>query len=126
MRRTLALGALAAAVTLVVGTDVYAQRGPQIILYQEDNFRGNQYPVQGPTEKLRFDDRASSVRVVSGSWQLCEDDNFRGRCVTVDQDVPKLSRLGMDDKISSLRPLENRRNDRRDQNNRDDRFGRRP
>jgi hypothetical protein len=64
--------------------------------------------------------------VLSGAWELCEDDVFRGRCITVSRDEPRLSRLGFDDKLSSLRPVSRRdgydRGDRYDRRNyRDDR-----
>jgi hypothetical protein len=111
MRQIIGLGALAAAAVLTMAVSAQAQRGPQIVLYQEDNFRGNQYAVNGPEDRIRFDDRASSVRVLSGTWELCDDDHFRGRCITVDRDVPKLDRMGMDDRISSVRPIQNRRDD---------------
>lgn len=125
--RIFVLGALAAAAILAIGANVQAQNRPQIILFQDDNYRGNQWPVDGPVEKLRFDDRTSSVRV-TGTWELCEDDNFRGRCIIVNQDVPKLDRLGFDDRLSSLRPVsgrsDDRRGDARDRGRGDDRFGR--
>ncbi len=124
------LGTLLAAAVVTIGASVQAQNRPQIILFQDDNYRGNQWPVDGATAKLRFDDRTSSVRVI-GTWELCEDDNFRGRCIIVNQDVPKLDRLGFDDRLSSLRPVSDRPDDRRndsrdrsrDRDRGDDRFG---
>lgn len=106
---------------------------PGIILYQEDNFRGNQLAVDGAVRNLvplHFNDRVSSVRVLYGAWRLCEDDFFRGRCIVVTRDEPKLDRLGMDDRISSVMPVGDRYDDRRDRyrdRGRDyDRDGRRP
>ena len=93
------------------------QDRPGIILYQEDNFRGNQLPVDGAVRNLvplHFNDRISSVRVIYGAWRLCEDDFFRGRCIVVTHDEPKLGRLGMDDRISSVMPAGDRYDDRRD------------
>jgi hypothetical protein len=127
MRRIFALGAVPAAAVMTIGASVQAQNRPHIILFQNDNYRGNQWPVDGPVEKLRFDDRTSSVRV-TGTWELCEDDNFRGGCIIVNQDVPKLDNLGFDDRLSSLRPVsgraDDRRGDPRDRGRGDDRFGR--
>jgi hypothetical protein len=103
---------------------VHGQGRPQIVLFQEDNYRGSQLRLDGENARLkldRFDDRASSVRVMSGTWELCDDDAFRGRCVTVSRDEPKLGRLGMDDRISSVRPISRRDDNRRDDNRRDDR-----
>ena len=94
-----------------------AQPRPQIILYQEDNFRGQQLIVDGPVERLKtlhFNDRVSSVRVMSGTWLLCADDAYRGDCITVRRDEPRLGKLNFDDRLSSLRPVGNdRRDDRR-------------
>jgi hypothetical protein len=110
---------------LALGTAAQAQGRPGIILYQEDNFRGNQLPVDGPVRNLvplHFNDRVSSVRVNYGAWRLCDDDYFRGRCIVVTRDEPKLDRLGMDDRISSVTPADDRRDggrdDRRDRRDR--------
>ena len=119
MRHIMALGALAASALLAIAAGAQAQGRPQILLFQNDNYRGNEYPVDGAVDRLRFDDRTSSVKVLSGSWELCEDENFRGRCIIVNQDVPKLDRMGFDDKLSSLRPLDRR--DRYDNRRYDDR-----
>lgn len=123
MRRLVLCAAMAVS-SFGFAAAVHAQGRPQIILYQEDNFRGNQLRLDGENARLkldRFDDRASSVRVISGTWELCDDDVFKGRCITVSRDEPKLDRLGMDDRISSARPLSrrdnNRRDDRRDRRN---------
>jgi hypothetical protein len=81
------------------------QRG--IILYDDPYFRGRSLPMRGPTENLRFQsfhDRAESVRVLSGRWELCSEPNYR-RCQIVDRDVPTLSSLGMNKKLSSVRPV---------------------
>ncbi len=77
-----------------------------IVLYDDPFFRGRSLPMRGPTENLRFQsfhDRAESVRVLSGRWELCAEPKFR-RCQIVDRDVPNLSSLGLNKKLSSLRP----------------------
>jgi len=82
-----------------------AQGRPQIILFQEDNYRGNELRIDQDVANLtdfRFNDRASSVRVISGAWRLCEHDFGRGRCIIVTRDESKLDRLGMDDTITSV------------------------
>jgi hypothetical protein len=83
----------------------HAQGRPQIILFQEDNYRGNRLVIDRDTANLtdfHFNDRVSSVRVMGGVWRLCENDYGRGRCVTVSRDEPKMGRLGMDDNITSV------------------------
>jgi hypothetical protein len=78
-----------------------------IVLYDDPYFRGNSLPMREPSENLRFQsfhDRAESVRVLSGRWELCAEPRFR-RCQIVDRDVPNLSSLGLNKKLSSVRPV---------------------
>lgn len=117
MPRILLGSAVAMIAGLAFGAAAGGQGRPGIILYQEDNFRGNQLPVDGPVRNLaplHFNDRISSVRVIYGAWRLCDDESFRGRCIVVTHDEPKLGRLGMDDRISSVMPAGDRYDDRRD------------
>jgi hypothetical protein len=78
-----------------------------IVLYEDPFFRGRSVTVKDSIQNLRsesFHDRAESVRVVSGRWELCSEPNFR-RCQVVDRDVPQLSALGLNKKLSSVRPV---------------------
>jgi hypothetical protein len=79
-----------------------------IELFEDDEFRGRAYGAEGVVPSLSsadFNDRASSVIVRSGRWQLCTDDNFRGRCVTLDPgSYRSLSEFGLNDAVSSMRP----------------------
>ncbi|HEU5251012.1 MAG TPA: beta/gamma crystallin-related protein [Thermoanaerobaculia bacterium] len=77
-----------------------------IVLYDEPFFRGRSVTVKEPIENLRsenFHDRAESVRVVSGTWELCSEPGFR-TCQTVDRDVAELSSIGLNRRLSSARP----------------------
>jgi hypothetical protein len=77
-----------------------------IVLYDDPYFRGRSVTIKDPVENLRFvnfHDRAESVRVLGGSWEICSEPRFR-RCQTVDRDVAQLSSLGMNKKLSSARP----------------------
>ena len=47
---------------------------------------------------------ASSVQVI-GSWEVCEEPNYGGRCERVDEDEPYLDDLEMGDRISSVRQV---------------------
>ena len=76
-----------------------------IVLYDDPFFSGRSITITDSSENLRFQnfhDRAESVRVLSGSWEICSEPRFR-RCQTVDHDVPQLSSLGMNKKLSSVR-----------------------
>ena len=53
-----------------------------------------------------FNDKASSVNVRGGRWQLCDDAYFRGSCVTLGPgEYSSLRAMGMNDKVSSVREL---------------------
>lgn len=83
-----------------------AQAG-QVTLYTHDNFNGRAVTVQGVTPNLSqfgFNDRASSMVIASGRWEVCVDDDFRGRCAVFERgEYARLS--GLNDQISSLREV---------------------
>ena len=88
---------------LLVAADVQAQ---SITLYNGGHYSGgsrtltDSVPLLGA---LSFNNKASSVRVTSGTWELCVDPGFGGRCVIVRTDIPRLGTLNLNDKISSVR-----------------------
>jgi hypothetical protein len=51
-----------------------------------------------------FNDAISSMRF-QGEWEACTDAYYRGFCQTFRGDVRNLQRWGMNDRISSLRPV---------------------
>jgi len=135
--RRLFLCAAALAATAAFTASAHAQGRPRVVLYQEDNFRGREIALESEVaslgRELRFNDKLSSVRVLSGTWEFCDDDNFRGRCFILSRDDSKLSRMGWDDRVSSVRPVgrrdgpgnryddrRDRQDDRRDDYRRDD------
>jgi hypothetical protein len=81
----------------------------QIVLYEHDNFNGRTYRASYSVQNLDdsgFNDKASSVTVRGGKWQLCVDAYFRGSCVTLGPgEYPSLRAMGMNDKVSSAREL---------------------
>lgn len=77
-----------------------------ILLYERQGFSGRSMQLNRASSNLDgtgFNDRTSSIRVQRGSWEVCTDANFRGRCRTVEQSLSGLG--GFDDKISSVRPI---------------------
>jgi hypothetical protein len=73
--------------TIIAGA-VHAQLAP----YENDNFSGRVYRTGTTAQNLDdagFNDRASSVVVRNGRWQVCSDANVRA--------------VGMNDRISSAR-----------------------
>ncbi len=76
-----------------------------ITLFEHPFYRGRALAVTADVSNLPrwFNDMTSSVRVRRGVWQVCSDWGYRGRCATIQRDVDNLNRIGMSDRISSLR-----------------------
>ncbi len=76
-------------------------------LYGRPDFRGRSVRVEDNVRDLsdrRFDGRASSAVIHEGTWQLCTEPRFEGRCeVLRPGEYPRLASL--DDRVSSLRQL---------------------
>lgn len=105
---------LAIGVCLVTGMSVaslQAQPRARVVLFQDVDFHGEQRVVDGAVRDFRaigFNDRVSSIRVDSGTWQFCEDADFQGRCITISRDDRNLLPDGFNDRISSARPVADR------------------
>ena len=82
----------------------------QITFYEGENFRGRTFTTDkrvGNFERFGFNDRASSVVVERGRWEVCEHPRFEGRCVVLRRgSYDSLQRMGMNNQISSVRPME--------------------
>jgi Beta/Gamma crystallin len=58
----------------------------EITLYEAPGFGGRSLTLRGHTpnlEQIGFNDRAASIVVRSGTWQLCTDADFGGTCTTL-------------------------------------------
>lgn len=75
----------------------------RIILFTGQNYTGRSFVVDEATANVNMNS-AQSVRVDRGNWQLCEDEGFRGRCTTVNVDIPNLRSLGLPGRVRSARP----------------------
>ena len=91
---------------------ITTQAAAQITFYENEGFRGRAFSTSKQVanfERYGFNDRASSVVVDRGRWEVCTDARFEGRCVVLRQgSYDSLSRLGMSDRISSVRPVNQR------------------
>lgn len=78
-----------------------------LVLYTESQFQGRPLNVVIDLRQLgtlNFNDRASSVVVENSAWVLCTDEDFSGKCVTLEPgSYPSLEALGLDDTITSVR-----------------------
>jgi uncharacterized protein YcfJ len=85
----------------------------QVTFYEGEGFRGRAFSTGRELQNFSrsgFNDRASSVIVERGRWEVCEDTRFRGRCVVLRQgSYDSLARMGINNRLSSVRPVSNRR-----------------
>lgn len=85
-----------------------AQASAELVLHEDDDFSGRNfraYVAVPNLSSMNFNDRASSVVVRSGSWQLCGDADFRGQCITLSPgSYGSLREFGLNDRVSSVRP----------------------
>lgn len=83
------------------------RRGPAVELYAARNFGGDRVVLGGDTGSLRskdFNDRAGSLIVREGQWEVCEHDDYRGRCLVYGPGrYPALE--GLNNQASSVRRL---------------------
>jgi hypothetical protein len=84
-----------AAPTRVAGIELFADPG----------FRGDRVAIDGPISDLtrsNFNDRAESVIITDGTWELCSDVGFSGSCAMFGPGTyPRIGGLGHE--VSSLR-----------------------
>jgi uncharacterized protein YcfJ len=85
----------------------------QITLYEREGFRGRAYTAEVNINNLadrQFNDRASSVVVSSGRWEVCTDAEYQGTCRVLRRgSYDTLASMGIENQISSMRRV-NRRN----------------
>ena len=96
---------------LIAGIAVAGQAAAQITLYERDGFHGRSFTADGTVwnfDRRGFNDSASSAVVQGGTWEACSDARFEGRCVILRPgNYPTLASLGLNNNISSVRPVQN-------------------
>lgn len=79
----------------------------RIVLYDDRSFRGKSFVIVDARPVLTgFQDKAESVQVFNGVWELCDRPDFGGRCVKVTSNVSDLGSLGLRNRVSSARPVQ--------------------
>jgi uncharacterized protein YcfJ len=90
-----------------------AHASAQITFYEGEGFRGRAFATDKQVwnfDRTGFNDRASSVVVDRGRWEVCEHARFEGRCVVLRRgSYDSLQGMGMENRISSVRPVAGRR-----------------
>ncbi len=78
-----------------------------VVFYENANFKGRAFVTQHEVANFAgagFNDRASSLVVMSNRWQVCEGPNYSGRCVVLNPgNYPSLTSVGLDNRVSSVR-----------------------
>lgn len=99
--------AVAAAACVLAG-----QAMADITFYEDEQFRGRTGGIDTQVRFLKeigFNDRASSIEVRGERWEVCEDPDYRGRCrVLQPGSYPSLRSMGLDNRISSARRVDER------------------
>lgn len=79
----------------------------QVTLYEREGYEGRSFTAEnqvGNLEQVGFNNRASSVVVLRGRWEICEQQRFGGRCAVLRPGrYPSLAAMGLNDDISSVR-----------------------
>ena len=81
----------------------------QITFFEREGFEGRSFTAEnqiGNFEQNGFNDRASSVVVLRGRWEICENARFSGRCVILRPGrYPSLAAMNMNNSVSSVRSV---------------------
>ena len=96
---------LLAAATVVLA----AQASAQITFYEHDDFVGRTLSSDHAVDDFRrhgFNDSVSSIIVDGGLWEVCEDVRYEGRCAVLRPGKYRsLRAMGLNDQLSSARPM---------------------
>jgi beta/gamma crystallin len=104
MRPFFALAFLVAGIAAAVPA---AAQQPEAILYSGDNFTGRSLTLRKDAPNfvpLDFNDRASSLKVRRGTWELCDDAGYGGKCHTFGPGDYRALR-SLENRVSSARPV---------------------
>ena len=100
VKRIAVAAALAFAATAVTAGEV--------ILYEHQGFQGRRMTLHGNTsdfDRTQFNDRAESIVVQDGVWEVCTDAGFNGHCVRLQPgEYPNLD-SSLNNRISSAREV---------------------
>lgn len=93
----------------VAGIALATQAAAQVTFYEQDGFRGRSFTAERSIsnfEQIGFNDRASSLVVNRGRWEVCTDARFSGQCVVLRPgQYESLRAVGLDNSVSSVRPV---------------------
>lgn len=99
--------------TLGVSTFAQSRRygGAGVTVYTNPNFSGESVTFRDDTPDLRgysLNDKISSIETPNGeTWEVCQDINYENRYQVLSGSVSDLRSMGWNDRISSLRRINN-------------------
>lgn len=92
------------------GGGAWPWQSAEIELFEHAEFGGRSVKLNRAEAALRngdMNDVVSSIIVRRGNWQICSDDEFRGRCSTLAPGrYGSLDNMGLGDQLSSARPAD--------------------
>jgi hypothetical protein len=100
----LAGAALVSADAGLAQDDKMARPGGEATIYRDADYRGPAVFVGEAKANLGLAWPVNSIRVKSGTWELCERPNFQGTCRTYDRNTPVLLSRSNGLTIQSMRP----------------------
>ena len=81
----------------------------QVVFFEGEGFQGRSFTTAqavGNFERFGCNDRAWSAVVFGDRWEVCEDNQFGGRCVVLGRGrYPSLAAMGLNNRISSVRDV---------------------
>ena len=80
----------------------------EITLFERPDFQGRRLTIRGTTPNLDrtdFNDRADSIAVRDGVWEVCTDAYFKGQCVRLQPGEYRNLRGSLERSISSAREV---------------------
>ena len=80
----------------------------ELTLYEGENFQGRNLTLRSDMRDLdrtQFNDRAMSLVIRDGVWEVCSDAQFRGHCATLQPGNYPVLEGGLDRRISSVRQV---------------------
>ncbi|MEB0135956.1 beta/gamma crystallin-related protein [Actimicrobium sp. CCC2.4] len=103
---------------VLAGLSSGVARAGEINLFEQRDFGGRAVALRETTPSLSrfgFNDRASSIVVRGGRWEVCSDDDFNGFCAVLERgDYPRLDPR-LNERISSVREVGHRRHEDNDE-----------
>jgi len=96
------------AVALTLALAASAVCAGEITLFEREGFQGRRMTIRGTMpdlDRTDFNDRASSIIVREGVWEVCSDARFNGQCARLEPGEYADLRGSLDRSISSVREI---------------------